>query len=281
MKKLCVYRKVLCVVFIITTSFLYAHGDLTKRINEKTLEISKDPKNPNLYFERGFLYEQHEEFQKAIHDYLKSEKLGNSTLLLQYRKAQTYYSKGDFSEALDASNRYLERNRVDVKIHKLHAQILIQQKSYKEALNYYSFFIENSIDATPDDVIEYSTIYLAIDPNNYSKAIEVIDTGLRSLGGGTFSLQLKKLEYLEVSDQINAAIEQYNYFIINTNRKEFWYYKKAKYLFENKKYTDSKIAVQQAKIALIMLSEKFKKTSAIKSLKNKIHTLEKTLSNEN
>ena len=277
MEKLHGFRIVLCFVCVFTTSIISAHGSLSKRIRVKTAEISEHPKNEKLYFERGFLYEQHEEFNKAIKDYLKSEKLGNSNILIEYRKAKTYYYQGKFSKALESSNLYLEKNSTDVKIHKLHAQILILSEAYYKAIPYYSYFIKNTIDINPRDVIEYSEVFLSINNNNYSKAIEVIELGLNKLGKDVFSLQLKKLEYLEASLQFDKVIEQYNYFILSSSRKEFWYYKKAKYLFENNKINDTKIAIQQVKTAILLLNDKIINTTSIKNLKKQINLLELNL----
>lgn len=274
------FLKLIGMLCFFTTSFTYAHGSLTKRIKEKTVAISKNPKNADLYFDRGYLYEQHEEYNKAITDYLKSEKLGNSKIQLQYRKAQTYYSQRDFSKALESSNLYLAKNSSDVKINKLQAQILTQLGAYDKAIKYYDFFIENAVDANPEDFIEYSKIYLAIGNNNYPKAIEIIEFGLKKLGNDTFSLQERKLEYLESSNQIDKAIEQYNYFILSTKRTEFWYYKKAKYLFENKKILEAKIALQQAKSSVLLLTDKFQNTEATKALNTNINDLENKLYNE-
>lgn len=281
MKKINNQKKIVSIVFLLMTSFLFAHGSLTKRIKEKTVAIKKHPKNAKLYFDRGFLYEQHEEFHKAIKDYLKSEALGNTNVLLYYRKAQTYYKQKNYDAALKSSSLCLEKDSLDVKFHKLQAQILTQLNKYDKALNHYDFFIENTIDINPDDIIEISEIYLTKESENYQKAIEVIDIGLDKLGKDTFTLQLKKLEYFERSWQFKKAIEQYNYFILSTDRREFWYFKKANYLFENKKTSDAKIAVQQAKAAVLILSDNVKNTAAIKALQNKIDTLEANLSKVN
>ncbi|MDO6759985.1 hypothetical protein Q4566_07210 [Tamlana sp. 2_MG-2023] len=275
------YRKIFLLLCLLSVSLIYAHGSLTKRIKEKSIEIRKQPKNPKLYFERGYLYEQHEEFNKAIKDYSKSEKLGNSEAVLYYRKAQTYYHSGHFSKALKASNKALVKDGLNVKLNKLQGEILIQLGAYQEALKYYRFFIENTVDTNPEDYIVYSSIFLGIDSSNYEKAIQILDAGLIKIGKGTFTLQLKKLKYLEASSQVNKVIEQYNYFILSAYRKEFWYYKKAKYLFENKKILDCKIAIQQAQTAIVLLPDKFKNTSGIKNLENEINKLKKELSNEN
>lgn len=272
-----IYRNGLCIFFLLNVCFIHAHGILSERIKEKTEEIHKNPKNAQLYYERGFLYQQHEELNKAIKDYKKSEKLGNSNKIIQYRKAQVYYHKNKYSKALKASKLCLKKDGKDVKINKLHAQILIQLNDYNEALKYYKYFIKNALDINPDDVIEYSSIYLAIDKTNYTQAIEIIEFGLNKLGENTFSLQLKKLDYLEASSLVKEAIEQYNYFIVSTDRKEFWYYKKAKYLSEQNKFDEAKIAIQQAKTAIVLLNEKFQNTSSIKILNTKINNLENKL----
>ena len=54
----------------------FGHGDLHKRIVAMSEKIDKDPSNPNLYFKRGRLYQQHDDFTNSLADYLKAESLG-------------------------------------------------------------------------------------------------------------------------------------------------------------------------------------------------------------
>jgi tetratricopeptide (TPR) repeat protein len=258
---------------------MFAHGDLTIRINKKSKEIKLHPNNPILYFERGYLYQQHEEYDKATLDYNKANALGYTDKVLDYRKAETYYKWGKYDLALDASNNYLKVDSKDVKINKLHAQILYKLKQYAKAVKYYTVFIDNVVDPTPEDYIEFSKI--SIDTyHDYDKAVKIIDDGLQKLGNHVVSLHLKKMEYYKFSNQFEKVIEEYNHFILSTQRKEFWYYKKAKYLVENNQIVQAKIALEQSKTAVSILKERIKHTQAIKDLTTNINNLEKQLNHD-
>jgi tetratricopeptide (TPR) repeat protein len=267
------------IVFMLIFTSVYAHGDLTIRIEEKTKEIAKSPKNATLFFERGFLYQQHLEYKKAIKDYLKSKKLHLNSDELKFRIAETYYFNGDFKKALKATQVYLnEVDATDVKIIKLQAQIFFNLKQFNKALTSYNYVLKNTIDLRPEDIIEYTNIIFAIDSENYNDALKAIEIGLNKLGENTLTLQLKKLEYLTALNQTEKIISQYNYFILNSQRKEFWYYKKAKYLAEINKIPASNIAIQQSKTAITILKSKTQNTLAIQNLIVQINELEKAIS---
>ena len=53
-------------IFLLPSSF--AHGDLDERILEVTEEIKASQDSAYLYFKRGKLYFQHEEYEKSIAD---------------------------------------------------------------------------------------------------------------------------------------------------------------------------------------------------------------------
>jgi hypothetical protein len=274
------YKEILMGLLLLITSALYSHGDLPIRIKEKTQEISKDSTDPKLHFERGFLYQQHFEFNKAKCDYLRSKDLGNTDNLLNYRIAEVNFSLTDYSSALGFVNQYINIDSLDVKPHKLKAQILIKLNKQSEALEFYDFVIKNTLDIRPEDIVEYSTIFLLIDSTNYAGSINAIDIGLNKLGNHIISLRLAKIDYLKRSNQPEIVIEQYNDLITENTRKEFWYYRKANYLFDIDRLSESDIALQLAKISIEKLKPKIKNTSAIKNLIIQINTMEKNINHE-
>jgi len=275
------FKIILSGLFLLISSTIYAHEDLSLRIKEKTKEISKDSKNSKLYFDRGFLYQQHEEFCKALCDYLKSEDLGNTEQLLNYRKAEVCFSLTDYSTALQYVNQYLAVNSPDVKPQKLKAQILMKLTRHSEALDIYGLVIENTLDIRPEDIVEYSTIFLSIDSTDYAGSINAIDMGLDMLGNNIISLRLKKTDYLKKSNQPEKVIEEYDALIVENHRKEFWYYKKANYLFEINRLPESDIALQQAKASIRNLKPKIQNTPAVKDLIVQIEKIEKNINHEN
>lgn len=272
-----IYKRIFILILLFSSVFNYAHGSLTIRINALTAEISQDPKNGKLYFERGNLYQQHYEYKKAIKDFLKSNKLNYNNKELYFVLAETYYLNGDYKKALKLTETCFLYDATAVKTFKLQAQIQFKLELYKEALESYNYVIAHMIDIKPEDIIEYSTVILAVDSSNYTGAINAIDMGLSKIGENTLTLQLKKLDYLIASNQNEAVINQYNYFISNNTRKEFWYYKKAHYLNKIQQFDEAIIALEQAKLAITILKPKFQNTLAVKDLQTQINELEKTL----
>lgn len=266
----------LCILFF-STNVLFAHGELAARIKEKTSQISKDPKNAELYFKRGILYYQHKEFNKAVKDYNKAEKLGKKEKFLFYHKAEVYRSLKRHKKALNAIEIFFTIDAKDVKIHKLKAQVLMDLEKFDEALIYYNYVLEKTIDLRPEDIVEYCNILLAKDSKNIEGALVAIELGLEKLGQQTITLRLKKIEYLKLLQKNNEVINEYNSLILSSKRKENWYYEKAIFLNSLNKTTEVMISLQQAKISIQELNPKFRQTSSIKKLITKIKELESSL----
>ncbi|QDO94551.1 hypothetical protein FNB79_11435 [Formosa sediminum] len=277
-KKIFYKRHILFVIcFLLFISSAFPHGDLSVRIAQKSAEIQKHPNNPNLYFERGLLYQQHVEYEKALDDYVKSEELGNTTNELVYRMAELNYLTHNYKAALSKIKVYLITDPIAVKAKKLEAQIYYKLKRYQDASQAYANVMNTMLDIRPEDVLEYCEIILAQNPEHYNKAIQIIDTGLIQLGENTLSLQLKKLDYLMSSNQHEQTIKQFDYFIQQYRRKEFWYYKKALYLVHINKVKDANIALKLATFSIAQLEPKFKNMTSIIELQAQIKILEHTL----
>ncbi|MRI02222.1 hypothetical protein GH721_16885 [Kriegella sp. EG-1] len=259
---------------MIVTIQMFGHGDLSERILLKTIEIIEDPENYKLYYERGFLYQQHIDYNEALEDYIKSESLGNTDKVLHYRMAEVNYLTNAYSNALVNIGAYLKVDSIDVKAKKLEAQILFKLNEYEKSLKSYQYVLQNTIDLRPEDIIEYTHIILSENNKNYNSAIVAIEFGLQKLGSNTISLQLKKLEYLKESEQVEKALQQFNYFIIQFKRKEFWFYKKAKYLIEINRKKEARITLKFATRSIEELDTRFKNMESIKKLKEQIKNLE-------
>jgi len=275
-----IITKITLITAILFGSYTFAHGGLSGRIMEKTLEIFKAPNNATLYYERGFLYFQHLEYTKATDDYLKSEKLGNTSKLLYYRTSETYYKQENYKKSLQAIQTFFTIEPYNLKALKLKAQILFQLKQYKRSFKLYNYVLNNMSDTKPEDFIEASSFSLKQNSLKYKKAIAILNKGLQKLGNNTLSLRLKKIEYLKINKQPDLVINEYNYLIIHNTRKEFWYYKKAHYLFSINQKHKATIALMQAKYALQLLSVKFKNTHSIKTLSKQINNLQNQLNYE-
>ncbi len=272
----------------ISLCFVFGHGDLQERILAVSEKIAKDTANPQLYFKRGHLYQQHEEANKALADYLKAEKLGYREKLLFFRKAEIYLKLGLLQEGIISTKKYLKEDPEDIKIHRLRGDLFIQIGDFDSAIAAYKFVIENTKNLTisktglrPINFLQLSEAYVNKDMSLIDSALFVIEDGLSVLGGKIFFLQFKKLEYLKMLGDEENILCQYDYFIDSSKRKEKWFYRKAKYLFSKKKYQEALELLESASLACQNLPLRIQNTKTTKSLmegiailKNKINSHE-------
>lgn len=251
----------------------FGHGDLERRIHAKTKAITQAPQNATLYLERGFLYHQHEEWDNALADYLQAQRLGLTEKILSYRMAETYLELYLFRAGLICTQQYLAQDSLDVKIHKLRGELFYKSRAYDDAIYSFEYVVQHSVDLTPENYVTLAEVYAMKSPLQKEAVLEVIEQGLEKLGANVFVLQEQKLNYLKKFNLVKQAIAQYNLIINNSNRKEGWHYKKATYLYQQKKFKDAKIQAEAAIKAFEALKPHQQKTKVMLQLLANIHTL--------
>src|SRR5688572_23198385 len=111
--------------FLLGTLCLLPHGDLDQRIIDVSREIAASPDSLELYLKRGELYIQHEEYNKAKHDFLTCihHHFKNEYVLLGL--STSYFHEG----LIDSSLHYAEQSLVIapnyLSAHELKGKILL------------------------------------------------------------------------------------------------------------------------------------------------------------
>lgn len=275
-------HKIITILFLINfcNYTIFAHGDLDKRIQAKTKAIAQAPKNSTLYLERGFLYHQHEEWDNALADYLQAQELGFQEKILYYRMAETYLELYLFKSGLICTQQYLAQDSLDVKIHKLRGELFYKSRAYDDAIYSFEYVIQHSVDLTPENYVTLADVYATKGISQKDLALEVIEQGLEKLGSQVFVLQEQKLKYFKKFNLTKQALAQYDIIINSNTRKERWYYQKASYLYQQKKFKAAKTHAEAAKKAFEMLKPHQQKTKAMIQLLANIHTLLQNLENQ-
>lgn len=273
-QKLIIYCSLL---LLIGTTNSFAHGGLDKRIEAKTKAIAQDPNNQQLYFERGYLHQQHEDWDKALADYIHAQNLGFEDKIIAYRLAEIYLELALFESGLVCTERYMVNNPLDIKVYKLRAQLFFQLQQYDKAIAAYTYVLTETIDLRPENYIKLSRVYIEKDSNLVDSALHTINKGLDNLGESVFILQQEKLDLLQIKGKQNAILVQYDQLININLRKEQWYYQKAQYLFDQQEYKAALATNQQAKTAFEQLKPHLQQTKAMLRLLGSIHSLEKSI----
>ncbi len=254
-----------------------AHGDLEKRIIKVTKEIQVSSDSAYLYFKRGKLFFQHDEFKKSIKDLNKSKNLGYQTVEQKLLFAKGYFGLKVYKRTLSICEEILIDDSQNVRAVKVKAQTYFVQGNYYESALAYENLIQNTKQAFPENYIDASHAYELVDnEEGMQKATAIIHKGIENLGE-LISLYNRLIELSIKQCDYNSAIATQQQIINLSPRKESAYYKLSELYSLN---NDTKKAIENlnhAKEYYSKLPARLQNTSFMKDLIDNIKSKETLL----
>ena len=259
------------ILYCFIPSFSFSHGDLHARIQEVSIQIKANPDSSYLYFKRGKLYFQHEEYDKALSDLDTSNDLGyyGKNLDLQYGLV---YKKLNYpNKALKHVDRILEKDPKYVKAWNLQGHIYFETNNYSEAAKSFEQVLLQTSETLPENYMNLSICYQLMNSrNSLIEAVQVLLKGIEDLGPlMTFYERIVGL-YIQESEFKQAIVYQ-NKIVELSNRKEKALFERGKIHLLNKNITAAKIDFLEAKNAINALPLNIRLNSAMKTLTSKIN----------
>jgi len=257
-------KEILCTLLLVGFWWTlgFSHGDLDIRIQQATQSIAAEPDNEELYFHRGKLYYQHEEYQKGIADFQTAQEKGFEGELVHLFLAKCYYSQKDYCKAESEVHIFYKINPDHVIAHNLYGKILYQKKAYAQSASEFQYVIDHSIQAKPENYINAANSWSALESESGDRqAIALLEKGLDDLGP-VVSLQQKLISTLMDTKRYAQAIALQKSIIDTKNRKESAY------------YTLYELTLASGNIAANawnLLPQRIKRNSAMITLKQKIY----------
>lgn len=144
----------LCLFCFVTTSNVFAHGDLHERIQKVTKQIKKHPDSAFLYVKRGKLYLQHESYKKSIDDLRKSKNLGYISIEQNLLFVKTYLQLEHYDKALNHTDVILQLSPQNVRAYKLKGDIYFRLKEFEESAKCFQEVINNAAQVLPENYID-------------------------------------------------------------------------------------------------------------------------------
>lgn len=257
------------------SSFIgYAHGDLHQRILKLTEQIKEDPNNPQLYLKRGQLYYQHQEYENAEQDYVKTLQLDPDNLEVLYWEAMLYLDTKRTADGLKAAEACLKERPNDVLTLRAYAKLLVQDGRAEEAVKPLQQVLSFAEELLPENYLELSAVLTAMGKD--TMAIVWLKKGIAEMGP-VFTLKSALLERYKSAGMHTEAIEEYSTMAQHSARKETYYYEIAKlYLLQNNKQ-QAAVYLQKAQIALESLPWHLQMTDAMKQLNADIESTRQKL----
>ena len=263
-------RRLIFVICFFCLTQAYSHGDLDKRILAVSEEIKKSPDSAQLYFKRGKLYYQHDDYELSIKDINYSIDLGYLDIEQELLLSKNYFELKDYNNALLYVDSILKKSAKDVVFLKIKAQILFQSAQYEESATYFEKVIEHSSKTFPENYINASDAwYLSSNTKAFDNSISILDSGLETLGQ-IISILEKKVElYIGIED-FDMAIESQESIIKTLNRKEHAYYKLASLYIANNDFENGEEALNSSENSIKILPLRIQNTSNVKTLREEI-----------
>jgi tetratricopeptide (TPR) repeat protein len=176
MKKLQIIFLLFNLVFI---NQIFSHGDIHDRIIEVTKEIKVSPDSAYLFFKRGKLYFQHEDYSKSIKDLYKSEALGYRSIEQKLLFAKAYNGLDELDKAISFCDLILVDDARNVRALQVKAQSLVKQGKFYFAALQFEKVIEFSNEIFPENFIDASKAWELLNSDDgYKQATLIIIKGI-------------------------------------------------------------------------------------------------------
>lgn len=253
-------------LIICVNLYSYAHGDLDQRILETSLEIKKHSDSAYLYFKRGKLFYQHNEYKESLKDLKKALKLKHDNGEQKLLFAKNYFRLEKFKKTLLYSNNILETDSKNVLALKVKAQAFSKLGKYEESAITFEKVIAFTTKSFPENYIDASNTWEKL---NTEKGIEqaslIIEKGIKNLGNlvslydRLIDLSLKQKDY-------KKAIEYKLEILSFSPRKERVYYRLCELYILNDNPEKALESLNLAKYHFYELPIRIQNTSFMKDL---------------
>jgi len=250
-----------------------AHGDLDLRIQAVSEAIVLHPDSAELYFKRGKLRFQHEEYQLTIDDIHTSSNKGFHDDLQEIYLAKSFFRLDSFDLAQTHLQNFLKINPKNVVGLNLKGRILYGMEEYEASALCFEEVIQLSIRSLPENYLEAVLSWKASSHSDkYQKTVDILKLGLKNLGP-IVTLQNELIETHLLNQNQEEAVAIQLKIIEKIRRKESAYFRLAEIYLRLNETDKAKLALDASKVELEKLPRRIRSNTAMKNLNEKIEQL--------
>lgn len=241
-KPLFIARAISCLIFsspYACTATAHAHGAYHEEIQRTDEQIAENPRDGSLWFRRGYLNVLHGEWQTALSDLERADRVEPNKYATDWLRGQALAS----GNKLDAAKVVLDDFITKYPLHggalADRARVLIKLGQLEAALADYRDALKKTANPEPDLVQEVANALVSA--NLHEEAADLIDNHLKRLGHspGLITLALD----LEIKlGRYDAALSRVDAMQKTAPRAEPWMAKRASVLVQAGRIEESKQA---------------------------------------
>lgn len=228
-------------VCLLFTTAAFGHGTFHDRLAEIERQIAQQPDTAALYEQRALIYYSHEDWQAALVDLEKADRLSQGQIDTDLLRGQALDAGGQTAAAKAVLDGFISRHPDHGGALASRARVWMKLKMPKDALIDFQSALSQTPNAEPDLVQE--VVEALISQQQNEEAADLLEVHLKRLGNSP-GLVMKALELEVVLGRYDAALTRVNVLQQTAPRPEPWMAKRASVLAQAGRTRESQAAWQ-------------------------------------
>ena len=208
--------------WLLTGTYLLAHGDLHEQIQEVSAQLLQQPARGELYLKRAELHRVHGNLNAAEADYDQAARLDPGLSGMDFGRGQLLLAAGKIPQALVVLDRFLSAHPGHGPAFVVRAKARSKAGDHLGAAADYTLALQSFPQPEPEYYSARAQALVEAGPEHIDKALAGLDEGLARLGG-VLTLELLAVD-LEISVKRYAgALTRIDRLRQTAGRPEFWW----------------------------------------------------------
>jgi len=261
-------------VLFIFTSFIgtlasagFLHPDHEGRIMDATHLIEEHPESAQLYFNRGELHLQHDDYDAALADFERVLQIDPSMSGAQVARALALQKGGWHRAARVVLNVYLKQHPKDQKALLTRARALAAIGEHLMAAQDFSAALKIASDLKPDFFIEMAGEYALAGDAYFNDALLAVDLGVERFGP-LITLELVAIDLELKLGKVDRALDRLGLVMEQSQRKERYLIRRGEILENADRFDEAKTAYESGLVAIRMLPHRHRVTKSTAALES-------------
>lgn len=246
-----------------------AHGDLHGQIEELTKQLTKQPKNAELYLRRGELHRAHRDWDAAQADYDRSLTLAPQYRAVHLARGRMFLEADWPLSAKVALSRFLEFEPKHSGALAFRARARVKLREYLAAADDFTASIGSSPEPVPELYIERAQALTEAGEDHFGTALAGLEEGVRKLGP-IVTLQLYAIDLEVKLKRIDAALARLDQLAAQSPRQETWLARRGEILRQAGRTAEAQRAFVAALEAIAKLPAARREVPAMVELEKRL-----------
>jgi tetratricopeptide (TPR) repeat protein len=226
-------------VCLLFSTAVFGHGTFHDRLAEIERQIAQKPDAAALYEQRAVIYYSHEDWQAALVDLEKADRLSQGQIDTDLLRGQALDAGGQTSAAKAVLDGFISRHSDHGGALTSRARVWMKLKMPREALSDYRAALSQTPNAEPDLVQE--VVEALISEQQSEEAGALLEVHLKRLGNSP-GLVMKALELEIALGRYDAALARVDVLKQTAPRPEPWMARRASVLAQAGRIRESQAA---------------------------------------